>query len=151
MSERGTRRDVPIKPQLPAWELGKRLREEAIVSCDSGTITTWWAHQVPVKRSQMHAVSGSMESMACVVPCAIAAQVAYPERQCIAIAGDGGFTMLMAELATCARYALPVKVSVFKSDTLGQIKWEHLVFLGNPECGCELQPSSPPRSRVHAR
>jgi pyruvate dehydrogenase (quinone)/pyruvate oxidase len=74
------------------------------------------------------------------LPYAIAAQVAYPERQCIAFVGDGGLSMLMAEFATAVKYNLPVKVIVIKNNTLGMIKWEQMVFLGNPEYGCELQP-----------
>jgi pyruvate dehydrogenase (quinone)/pyruvate oxidase len=58
----------------------------------------------------------------------------------VAFVGDGGFSMLMAEFATCVKYGLPVKVVVIKNDTLAQIKWEQMVFLGNPEYGCELQP-----------
>jgi pyruvate dehydrogenase (quinone) len=140
MEERGTRRDTPMKPQVVAWELGKRLNNTAIVACDSGTITTWWARQIPAKRYQMHAVSGTLASMACGLPYAIAAQVAYPYRQCVAFVGDGGFSMLMAEFATCVKYDLPVKVVIVKNNTLGQIKWEQMVFLGNPEYGCDLHP-----------
>jgi pyruvate dehydrogenase (quinone) len=140
MEERGTRGDTPMKPQVVAWELGRRLGPDAIVACDSGTITTWWARQIPVKRGQLHSVSGNLASMACGLPYAIAAQVAYPERPCVAFVGDGGFSMLMAELVTCVKYRLPVKVIVVKNNTLGQIKWEQMVFLGNPEYGCELQP-----------
>jgi len=140
MEERGTRGDTPMKPQVVAWELGRRLGPDAIVACDSGTITTWWARQIPVKRGQLHSVSGNLASMACGLPYAIAAQVAYPQRPCVAFVGDGGFSMLMAELVTCVKYGLPVKVIVVKNNTLGQIKWEQMVFLGNPEYGCELQP-----------
>jgi pyruvate dehydrogenase (quinone) len=140
MEERGTRTDTPMKPQVVAWELGRRLGPDAIVACDSGTITTWWARQIAVKRGQLHAVSGNLASMACGLPYAIAAQFAYPDRPCVAFVGDGGFSMLMAELATCVKYQLPVKIVVVKNDTLGQIKWEQMVFLGNPEYGCDLQP-----------
>ena len=140
MESRGTRADTPMKPQVVAWELGRRLGPEAIVACDSGTITTWWARNIPVKRGQLHSVSGNLASMGCGVPYAIAAQVAYPDRPCVAFVGDGGFSMLMAELATCVKYRLPVKIVVIKNNTLGQIKWEQMVFLGNPEYGCELQP-----------
>jgi pyruvate dehydrogenase (quinone) len=140
MEERGTRRDSPMKPQVVAWELGQRLRDDAIVSCDSGTITTWWARQIPARRGQMHSVSGNLASMANALPYAIAAQLAYPGRQCVAFVGDGGFSMLMAEFATCVKYGLPVKVVIVKNGTLGQIKWEQMVFLGNPEYGCELHP-----------
>lgn len=88
----------------------------------------------------MHSLSGNLATMANGVPYAIAAQVAYPDRQCVAFVGDGGFSMLMAEFATCVKYQRPVKVVVVKNDTLGQIKWEQTVFLGNPEYGCELHP-----------
>ena len=140
MEERGTRQDMPMKPQVLAWELGKRLRNDAIVSCDSGTIATWWARQIPVKRGQMHSVSGTLASMACGLSYAIAAQIAYPERQSVAFVGDGGFSMLMAEFATAVKYDLPIKVVIVKNNVLGQIKWEQMVFLGNPEYGVELHP-----------
>jgi pyruvate dehydrogenase (quinone) len=140
MEERGTRMDKPMKPQVVAWELGKRLSENAIVSCDSGTIATWWARQIPAKRGQMYSLSGNLASMAVGLPYAIAAQVAYPDRQCVAFVGDGGFSMLMAEFATCVKYKLPVKVFIIKNNTLGQIKWEQMVFLGNPEYACDLHP-----------
>jgi pyruvate dehydrogenase (quinone)/pyruvate oxidase len=120
--------------------LGKRLTNTAIVSSDSGTITTWWARQIPAKRGQMFSVSGTLASMACGLSYAIAAQVAYPDRQSVALVGDGGFTMLMGEFATAVKYQLPIKIIVVKNNTLGQIKWEQMVFLGNPEYGCELHP-----------
>jgi pyruvate dehydrogenase (quinone)/pyruvate oxidase len=140
MDERATRRDTPMKPQVVASELGKRLRDDAIVACDSGTVAAWWARHIPARRGQMHSLSGTLASMANGVPYAIAAQVAYPDRQCVAFVGDGGFSMLMAELATCVKYRLPVKIVIVKNNTLGQIKWEQMVFLGNPEYGCELHP-----------
>ncbi|MGH9159320.1 MAG: thiamine pyrophosphate-dependent enzyme, partial [Vicinamibacteraceae bacterium] len=140
MKERGTRRDTPMKPQVVAWELGQRLRDDAIVTCDSGTVATWWARQIPARRGQMHSLSGTLATMAPGLPYAIAAQIAYPDRQCVAFVGDGALTMLMGELATCVRYKLPVKIVVVKNNTLGQIKWEQMVFLGNPEYGCDLQP-----------
>ncbi|MEZ4737608.1 MAG: thiamine pyrophosphate-dependent enzyme [Caldilineaceae bacterium] len=138
MEERGTREDKPMKPQVVAWELGKRLQNNAIISCDSGTNTTWWARQIPVKRGQMHSVSGNLASMACALPYAIAAQIAYPDRQCVAFMGDGAFAMLMAEFVTAVKYNLPIKVVIIKNNTLGQIKWEQMVFLGNPEYGVKL-------------
>jgi pyruvate dehydrogenase (quinone)/pyruvate oxidase len=140
MEKRGTRPDKPMKPQVVAWELGKRLSGDAIISCDSGTIATWWARQIPVKRGQMHSISGNLSSMACGLPYAIGAQVAYPDRQTVAFVGDGGFSMLMADFSTCVKYKLPVKVIIIKNNSLGMIKWEQMVFLGNPEYGCELEP-----------
>jgi pyruvate dehydrogenase (quinone)/pyruvate oxidase len=110
------------------------------VSADSGTVATWFARQIPVKRGQKHSLSGNLATMANGLPYAIAAQVAHPDRQCVAFVGDGAFSMLMAEFATAVKYRLPVKIFVIKNNTLGMIKWEQMVFLGNPEFACELQP-----------
>ncbi len=140
MDERGKRTDKPMKPQVVAHELGRRLADDAIVACDSGTIATWWARHIPARAGQLFSLSGNLATMANGFPYAIAAQVAYPGRQVVAFVGDGGFSMLMAEFATCVKYRLPVKVVIVKNNTLGQIKWEQMVFLGNPEYGCELQP-----------
>ncbi len=140
MEKRGTREDKPMKPQVVAWELGKRLRNDAIVSSDSGTITTWFARQIPAKRGQQFSLSGTLATMAPGLPYTIAAQVAYPERQCVAFVGDGGFSMLMADFVTAVKYKLPIKVVIIKNNTLGQIKWEQMVFLGNPEYGVDLHP-----------
>jgi pyruvate dehydrogenase (quinone) len=140
MTTRGTDASMPLKPDVVAYELGKRLSAEAIVTSDSGTITTFWARQIPAKRGQMHSCSGNLATMACGLPYAIAAQIAYPNRQVVAFVGDGGFTMLMGELATCMKYKLPIKIVIIKNNTLGQIRWEQMVFLGNPEYVCDLQP-----------
>jgi pyruvate dehydrogenase (quinone) len=106
----------PMKPQVVAAELGKRLPTNAIVNCDSGTIATWWARHIPAKRGQMHTVSGNLATMA--------AQIAYPNRLCVAFVGDGGFTMLMGDFVTAVRFKLPIKVVIMKNNSLGQIKWE---------------------------
>ncbi len=140
MTKRGADETMPMKPEVVGHELGKRLRDDAIVTSDSGTITTWWARHIPAKRGQMHSCSGNLATMACGLPYAIAAQLAYPQRQVVAFVGDGGITMLMGELATCVKYKLPVKIVVIKNNTLGQIRWEQMVFLGNPEYVCDLQP-----------
>jgi pyruvate dehydrogenase (quinone)/pyruvate oxidase len=140
MEERGSRQETPMKPQVVVWELGKRLAEDAIVVADSGTIAVWAARQIPIKRGQMFSLSGTLASMANGLPYANAAQLAYPGRQVVAIIGDGGFSMLMAELVTAVKYKLPIKVIVVKNNSYGMIKWEQMVFLGNPEYGCELEP-----------
>jgi pyruvate dehydrogenase (quinone) len=140
MEERGTRTDKPMKPQVVAWELGRRLPEDAIVSSDTGTITTWFARYFPAKKGQQYSVSGTLASMANGLPYTIAAQIAHPDRTCIGFVGDGGFSMLMAEFATCVKYELPVKIVVIKNDSLGMIKWEQMAFLGHPEFGCDLHP-----------
>jgi pyruvate dehydrogenase (quinone) len=141
MEERGTREDMPMKPQVIGWELGKRVPANAIVTSDSGTITTWWARYIPALRGQKHSCSGNLASMACGLPYAIAAAIAYPDRPVYCIIGDGGLSMLLGELITVAAYQLNVKIIVIKNNTLGQIKWEQMVFLGNPEFACDLYPA----------
>jgi pyruvate dehydrogenase (quinone)/pyruvate oxidase len=131
--------EIPMKPQVVGYELGRRVPANAIVTGDSGTNTTWWARYVPSLRGALHTCSGNLATMACAFPYAIGAQVAYPDRPVIAFVGDGGFTMLMGELATCVKYKLPLKIFVIRNDELGQIKWEQMVFLGNPEYVTGLQ------------
>lgn len=140
MTERATRTEMPMKPQVVVHELGKRLRDYTIVATDSGTITAWAARHIPIRGSMMFSCSGNLATMACGLPYAIAAAFAYPDRPVVAIIGDGGFTMLMGEFATCVKYNLDIKIVIIKNNSLGQIKWEQMVFLGNPEYGCELQP-----------
>ena len=140
LRQQATRSDLPLKPQVVARELDQRLADDAIICGDSGTNSTWLSRFITVRRGQLISGSGSLATMASGLPYAIAAQVAYPDRQVVVLIGDGAFSMLMAEFATAVKYRLPIKVLIFKNNTLGQIKWEQMVFLGNPEYGCELQP-----------
>jgi pyruvate dehydrogenase (quinone)/pyruvate oxidase len=140
LEDQASRTDKPMKPQVPAFELDKLLAADAIVATDSGTVTTFIARYMRVRGDQKFSCSGNLATMACGLPYAIAAAVAYPKRQVVAFVGDGALTMLIGELATCVKYGLNVKVVVLKNNTLGQIRWEQMVFLGNPEYGCDLQP-----------
>ena len=140
LETRATRPESPIKPQVVARHVNDLLAPDAIVATDSGTITTWAARHLQMKRGMKFSCSGNLATMACALPYANAAQVAYPGRQVVAFIGDGGFTMLGCEFITAVKYNLPIKVVVIRNDTLGQIKWEQMIFLGNPEYGVELQP-----------
>lgn len=140
MKERGITTDTPMKPEVVAYSLNKYLRDDAIISSDSGTIATWAARQIMIRRGQRFSLSGNLATMANGLPYTVAAQIAYPERQCVGFVGDGGFTMLMGEFATAVKYKLPIKIIVIKNNVLGQIRWEQMIFLGNPEYGVELHP-----------
>jgi pyruvate dehydrogenase (quinone) len=140
MRDRASRKDTPMKPQVVAHQLSELLDDDAILATDSGTVTAWAARHIDIRRGQQFSCSGNLATMACGLPYAIAAQIAYPERQCVAFVGDGAFTMLMGEFATAAKYELPITIVVVKNNTFGMIKWEQMVFLGNPEYGCELHP-----------
>jgi pyruvate dehydrogenase (quinone) len=140
LEKRGTRMDMPMKPQVVTYTLNKLLDDDAIVSTDSGTITTWAARYIEMRGTMKFSLSGSLATMANGLPYSIGAAVAFPDRQVVCVVGDGGLTMLMGELATLAKYKLPVKVIVIKNNVLGQIKWEQIVLDANPEFGVELQP-----------
>jgi len=140
MHTRTHRDETPVKPQVIADTLNDLLDDTAIISTDSGTITTWAARHIQMKRGQLFSCSGNLATMAPGLPYAIAAKVAYPDRQSVAFFGDGGFTMLMGEFATAVKYRLPIKVVIIKNNVLGMIKWEQMVFLGNPEYGVSLEP-----------
>ena len=130
----------PMKPQRVVRDVNERLAPDALIAADCGQNTGLTAQYIRVRDQQRFAVSGTLASMGGGLPYAIAAALAYPGRQVVAIVGDGGLSMSIAELATCVRYKLPVKIIVLNNSSLAQIKWEQMMFLGNPEYGCDLQP-----------
>jgi len=140
MKVRESREESPVKPQVVAHHVNELLAPDAIVTTDSGTITTWAARHIMIRRGMQFSCSGNLATMAPGLPYAVGAQAAYPGRQVVAFVGDGGFTMLMGEFATAVKHELPIKVVIIKNNTLGQIKWEQMIFLGNPEYEVALQP-----------
>ncbi len=140
MEKRGTYDTMPMKPQVVTYHLNKLLDSDAIVCSDSGTIATWTARYIEMRDRMQFSLSGLLATMANGLPYGIGASVAYPGRQVVCIVGDGGFTMLMGEIATLVKYKLPVKIVVIKNNVLGEIKWEQMVQEANPQFGVELQP-----------
>jgi pyruvate dehydrogenase (quinone) len=124
----------PIAPQYVVKVLDDLASDDAVMTCDSGTIATWAARHWQIRGQREFYLSGNLASMAPGLPYAIAIQHANPGRQVIAYIGDGGFAMLMAEFHTACRYGLPVKVVINNNNSLGQILWEQMV-LGYPEHG----------------
>ena len=139
MEERGTRSETPMKPQVVAWHLSQALDDDAIVCGDSGQVT-YWVTQMMLRGDQQFVYSGTNCSMAAGLPYAIGAQAAYPGRQVVVFTGDGSLTMQLGDFLTCVQHRLPVKIVVVKNNTLGLIKWEQMVFLGNPEYGVDMAP-----------
>lgn len=132
----------PIAPQLPVAVLDDLAADDAILTCDSGTIATWAARHWTIRGDRRFFLSGTLATMAPGLPYANAMAVAYPGRQVIAYVGDGGFGMLMAEFLTAAQHHLPITVVVNDNNSLGQILWEQMV-LGYPEHGVRFgQPAS---------
>ncbi|HEY7224198.1 MAG TPA: thiamine pyrophosphate-dependent enzyme [Micromonosporaceae bacterium] len=125
------RRD-PIAPQYLMACVNEAAADDAVLTCDSGTIATWAARHWTIRGQREFYLSGNLATMAPGLPYAIAIQHAFPGRQVIAFVGDGGFAMLMAEFLTAARHDLPVKVIINNNNSYGQILWEQIV-LGYPE------------------
>jgi pyruvate dehydrogenase (quinone) len=124
----------PIQPQYLAHLVDRHASDDAVLSADSGTIATWAARHFVIRGTRFFMLSGNLATMAPGLPYTIAAQLAFPGRQCIAFIGDGGFSMLMGEWLTAVRHDLPIKVFVNNNHVLGQILWEQMV-LGYPEYG----------------
>ena len=136
----GTCKDKPLKPQVVAYHLNSLIKDNCIICVDTGVVTTWAARHILIRGDMKFSVSGNFSSMANALPYAVGAAMSNPGRQIICLCGDGGFSMLMCELATIAKYKLPVKIVIFKNNTFGMIKWEQIVFEGNPEYGLDLHP-----------
>ena len=124
----------PIAPQYLMAAISELAADDAILTCDSGTIATWAARHWTIRGDRGFYLSGNLATMAPGLPYAIGIQHAYPGRQVIAFVGDGGFAMLMAEFLTAIQHRLPVKVVINNNNSLGQILWEQMV-LGYPEHG----------------
>lgn len=132
---------TPIKPQRAVAEISKAAPDDAIFLSDTGTSTAWTARHLMVRASQRYTLSSALGSMAFALPGAIGAQLLYPERPVIAVAGDGGFTMLMGDFATAVQYELPITCVVLNNSKLGFIAFEqeakglpeHSIGLTNPD------------------
>jgi pyruvate dehydrogenase (quinone) len=122
----------PIAPQYVAGVIDELAADDAIMTCDSGTIATWAARHFTIRGDRQFYLSGNLATMAPGLPYSIAMQHAFPGRQVIAYVGDGGFAMLMAEFLTAVRNELPIKVVVNNNNSYGQILWEQII-LGYPE------------------
>jgi pyruvate dehydrogenase (quinone) len=129
----------PLRPQMVIRAVSDLIADDAVISLDCGANTHFAARNLMLRPGQRLTGTGMMASMAPGLPFAIAAQLAYPSRQSVAIVGDGGFAMLMAEMATAVQHDLPVKIILLKNDSLAEVKFEQ-VELGNPSFGCDLSP-----------
>lgn len=129
----------PLRPQMVVRALSDALPDDAVISLDCGANTHFAARCLRLKANQRFTGTGMLASMAPGLPYAIAASLAYPDRQSVAIVGDGGFAMLMAELTTAVANDLPVKIILLKNDSLAEVRFEQRQ-LGNPEYGCALAP-----------
>ena len=118
---------VPIRPQYIIKVLNEKIDSNAIISLDVGENGWWFGRNFLMKHTQKMMMSGYLASMGTGLPGALAAQLAYPEKQVVCITGDGGFSMVMEDFLTAVKYELPIKVFLFNNRQLGMIMQEQKV------------------------
>jgi len=129
----------PINPQRFFWELSPLLPEKCILTSDSGSIATWFAMDLKIRKGMMASLSGNLATMCPGVPYAIAAKFAYPDRVPIAMVGDGAMQMMgINELITIAKYYKRwsdprLLIVVLNNQDLNMVTWEQRVMIGDPK------------------
>jgi pyruvate dehydrogenase (quinone) len=130
---------APLRPQMVLRAVSDALAPDAVISLDCGANTHFAARVIRLRENQRLTGTGMLATMAPGLPFSIAAQLAFPGRESVAVVGDGGFTQLMGELVTAVKYGLPVKIIILKNNSLAEVLFEQQ-GLGNPTYGCDLAP-----------
>jgi pyruvate dehydrogenase (quinone) len=115
---------TPIRPEYVAGLTNRLASEDAVFTVDVGSPTVWAARYLSMNGRRRLIGSFNHGTMACALPLAIGAQTAYRDRQVVALAGDGGLTMMFGELITLIQNKLPVKVIVFNNSSLNFVELE---------------------------
>jgi acetolactate synthase-1/2/3 large subunit len=114
--------DVPLRPERVITELGRRLGEHALVTMDAGANRLYMTHYFQSRGPGIVYQPSSIGGMGYALPAAMAAKLASPERDCVAVCGDGGFAMTMNALFTAAQYRIPVVTVILNNSVLGWVK-----------------------------
>ncbi len=132
-----------LLPQYIMRELSKATGGEAIIVTGVGQHQMWAAQHYTYKHPRTLITSGGSGAMGYEVPGAMGAQVGAPDRVVWSVAGDGGFQMTMAELATIAENRIPVKFAIMNNNYLGMVRqWQEFfydsdyvatAYTGNPD------------------
>jgi pyruvate oxidase len=117
----------PIRPPYIMKILTEKVAADAVISLDVGENCWWFGRNFRMKRTQKMVMSGNLATMGFGLPGALAAALAYPERQTICLTGDGGLTMVLGDFLTAHKYNLPIKVFVINNKHLGMIMQEQKV------------------------
>jgi pyruvate dehydrogenase (quinone) len=122
VDDKGTENN--IHPEFVANAIDRLANHNAIFTVDTGMSCVWGARYIRGTGQRSMIGSFNHGSMANAMPQAIGAAMACPDRQVIALCGDGGLSMLLGDLATIAQYKLPIKIVVFNNRSLGMVKLE---------------------------
>ena len=117
----------PIRPQYIIKVLNQKIADDAVISLDVGENCWWFGRNFMMHKSQKMVMSGTLATMGFGLPGAMAAALAYPDRQIVCLTGDGGLTMVLGDFLTALKYKLPVKVFVMNNKQLGMIMQEQKV------------------------
>jgi len=116
--------DKPIHPQYLAQQISHYAQEDAIFTCDVGTPTVWAARYLKMNGKRRLLGSFNHGSMANAMPQALGAKATAPNRQVVAMCGDGGFSMLMGDFLSVVQLNLPIKIVIFNNSVLGFVAME---------------------------
>lgn len=118
-----------IKPQHLIEELYRVTNGDAIIVTDVGQHQMWAAQFYPFKRVRQWLTSGGLGTMGFGLPAAMGAQLACPQHQVVAVAGDGGFQMTNQEIITAIQYKIPLKVVIMNNGYLGMVRqWQEMFY-----------------------
>ncbi|MBI4640134.1 MAG: thiamine pyrophosphate-binding protein [Candidatus Tectomicrobia bacterium] len=112
---------VPIMPQRLVKDLNEALDPSTIITLDAGSNRVWMAHYYKTKGPKTMLVPGGLAGMGWSAPAAVTAKLLYPERPCVSVSGDGGFSMSMHVISTALQYNLPVVFVVMNNSSLGMV------------------------------
>jgi len=125
------RRDGSLKPQYIMETIYEMTQGKAIITTEVGQNQIWAAQFYKYSEPRTFISSGGLGTMGYGLGAAIGAQLGRPDRQVINIAGDGSFKMNSTELATVAKYKVPIIQVVLNNHALGMVRqWQHLFYQG---------------------
>ena len=127
-----------VKPQYVIETLSNFAAEDAILAVDVGQHQMWAAQFWSFNHPRTCLSSSGLGSMGYGFPAAMGAQLAFPNRQVIAVVGDGGFQMTLNDLATVAQYRVPVKIAIINNRALGMVRQWQEIFFEKRYCDIDL-------------
>lgn len=116
-----------IHPQYLTETIAKHAAPDAVYTADGGSPMVWCLRHVPSTGMNRRVISLTHGTMANAMPQALGAKAAYPDRQVIALSGDGGIAMLLGDLLTAVQEKLPIKICVYDNSSLGFVELEQKV------------------------
>ena len=124
LDEEADSNKTPLRAPYILKVLNEKVSDEAVITLDVGEHCWWFGRNFWMKKTQKMVMSGYLATMGFGLPAALAAQIVYPNRQVVCIAGDGGFSMLMADFLTAVKNKLPINIFIFNNKQLGMIMQE---------------------------